>query len=130
MPIIIPKSRVERDPILDAMKKAIHAVEAAQKAAYDDVRTSSTVCTEHLDAALAAVRDAQAWYGALRTEEKTNERLDPIAKPKPAAKPECHVCGDEIEPDELTICGGCDEPTCPNCVGENEVCVECEAEQD
>jgi hypothetical protein len=120
---------VEKDLVPDAVRKALRAVEAAQRAAYEDVRTSSTVCTDHLDAALKSMQAALEWTAELRREDKADERRS-ILPPKPKVEVEsmqnCHICDIEIEPDDLAICSGCDKATCTKCIGDNEVCKECE----
>jgi hypothetical protein len=121
---------VEKDLVAEAIGKALRTAQAAQKAAYEDVRTSSGICTDYLDDAVNSLQNAARWITDLRKEEKADERRS-IAQPK--AKPElkideCHVCGNEIEPDDLAVCGGCDNSTCPNCMGDDGICKECEGE--
>jgi hypothetical protein len=67
----------------------------------------------------------------LRKEEKADERrsLPTTARPKVKVIEECHICGNEIEPDDLAVCGGCDKPTCSECMGDDGICRECEAEE-
>ena len=119
----------EKDLVADAIRKALRMAEVAQRAGYDDVRTSSTVCTDYLDEAVKSLQNAAQWSTDLRKEEKADERRS-IAqpKPKPAPKTECHICGNEIQPDDLAVCGGCDNPTCPDCMGDDGICKDCEAE--
>ena len=121
----------EKDLVAEAIGKALRTAQAAQRAAYEDVRTSSGVCTDYLDDAVNALQNAAHWVTDLRKEEKADERRS-IAPSKPKPEPkvqECHVCGEEIEPDDLAVCGGCDNPTCPNCMGEDGFCKDCEAEE-
>jgi hypothetical protein len=120
----------EKDLLTDAIKKALRAVEGAQKAGYEDTRSSSSLCADHIDAALKSMQAASQWLTDLRREENINERPDPAPKAKPAPKVACHICEREIGPDDVAICGGCDSPTCQNCMGEDEVCIECESEPD
>ena len=114
----------------EAIVKALRTAQAAQKAAYEDVRTSSGVCTDYLDDAVKSLQDAAHWFTDLRKEEKADVRrsiAQPKAKPEPKVQ-ECHTCGNEIEPDELAVWGGCDNPTCPDCMGDDGICKECETE--
>jgi hypothetical protein len=122
---------VERDLVAEAIGKALRSAQAAQKAAYEDVRTSSGICTDYLDDAVKSLQDAADWFTGLRKEEKADERRS-IAPSKSELKPkteECHICGTDIEPDDLAVCGGCDNPTCPNCMGDDGICKVCEAEE-
>jgi hypothetical protein len=121
---------VDKDLVAEAIRKALKAVEAAQKAGYEDTRTSSTVCTDHLDSALTSMKAAAGWYADLRKEEKADERRPwpGGAKPKVETKEECHICGDDIAPGDVARCGGCDEPTCPTCMGDDGSCKKCESE--
>ena len=115
----------------EAIRKAIQTAEAAQKAAHEDVRTSSTICTDYLDAGVKSIQQAAHWFADLRAGEKTDERRS-ISQPKPKLAPktdECHLCGNEIEPDDLAVCGGCNKPTCSECMGDDGICRECEAEE-
>lgn len=120
----------EKDLVAEAIRKAYRTAEAAQKAAYDDVRTSSTVCTDYLDTAMKSIHQAAQWFTDLRAEEKADERRSVPAPPKRtvAAKEGCHICGEDIEPGDVAICGGCDKPTCSDCMGDEGICKECEAE--
>jgi hypothetical protein len=42
---------------------------------------------------------------------------------------ECHICEKEIEPGDVAVCGGCDNPTCPECMGDDGICQDCELEE-
>lgn len=46
------KTTANNEAVRDALRKALRAVEAAQKAGYEVVRTSSTLCTDYIDSAL------------------------------------------------------------------------------
>jgi hypothetical protein len=102
---------IEKDLVAEAIGKALRTAQAAQKAAYEDVRTSSGICTDYLDDAVKSLQDAAHWFTDLRKEEKADERrsTQPQAKPEPKVQ-ECHICGNEIEPDDLAICSGCETP--------------------
>jgi hypothetical protein len=132
MPKLIKKdtpTTVEKDAVLEAIRKAVRAAQSAQKEAYGDVRTSSSVCTDHLDAAVKSLESAAQWMRDYRKEVLADERqstLPPNPTPKP--KEECHICESEINPGDVAICGGCDRPTCPECMGDEGICKECETE--
>lgn len=42
-------------------------------------------------------------------------RSNAVAAPKPEPKQNGHICDSEIDPSDLVVSGGCDEPTCPDC---------------
>jgi hypothetical protein len=120
------------DSIRETIRKALQAAKQAQAAANEDLRTSSTLCTDYLDAAVRDLESSADWYRELRQEEKANERQS-LPKPEPQAKPEpdvCHICDSEIPPDDVAVCGGCDKPTCPNCMGDEGICKQCEVDED
>jgi hypothetical protein len=121
---------VGRDAVVEAIRKALRATQAAQKEAYGDVRTSSTVCTDALDQAVACLEDAAKWMADYQKEALADERRSiTTPKAKVEEKEGCHLCGDEIDPGDVAVCGGCDKPTCPNCMGDDGICKECEAEE-
>lgn len=121
------KTAVEKDLVVDSLRKALRVAKAAQKEGYEDVRTNGTVCTDHLDWAVQNIEAALLWINEYRQEEKKNERAAPAAPKKPKEIEECD-CGNEIEPDDVAICGGCDKPTCPDCMGDDGICIRCEEE--
>jgi hypothetical protein len=65
------KTTVKNKPVGDtqagtpiaSIRKALSAALAAQRTAYGDIRTSGTVCTDHLDAAVKELMSAG--YGGL-----------------------------------------------------------------
>lgn len=129
----MPAAKLERDKdaVADDIGKALRAARAAQQTAYEDVRSSSTVCTDYLDSAVRSLESAAGWMAEYRKEVQADERRSSVvAKPKPVPKTECHTCGEEIDPGDVAVCQGCDEPTCPNCMGDEGICLECEAEED
>lgn len=121
---------VAKDAVVESIRKAHRAAQAAQKEAYGDVRTSSTVCTDHLDQAVSSLEYAAKWMSDYRQEVGADERRSiPTPKVKAIAKVECHICDNEIDPGDVAICGGCDKPTCPECMGDDGICTECETEE-
>src|SRR5579864_4302342 len=127
----MPTATKDTDAVSDAIRRALRTVLAAQREAYGDVRTSSTVCTDHLDAALKSIEAAAQWMAEYRKEEKANERrADPSPKRKAVEKIFCHSCENEIDPGDVAVCGGCDKPTCPDCMGDEGICKECEEDDD
>jgi hypothetical protein len=120
---------VEKDALVETIRKALRAAKAAQTEAYGDVRTSSTVCTDHLDSAVKSLESATQWMSEYQQEIKADERRSSsVPKPAPKPKEECHICENEIDPGDVAVCGGCDQPTCPECMSDEGVCKECEAE--
>jgi len=118
------------DTVASTVANALNAALKAQGEAYGDTRTSSTICTDHLDAAVESLKAAQQWLRELRADEARDARTK--LKPEPKAKPEpseCECCGETIAPGDISICGGCDKPICPGCMGDNEVCKSCEEEE-
>jgi hypothetical protein len=121
------KMKKKKDPVAAAITKALATTLTAQAEAYGDTRTSSTVCTDHLSAAVGCLQAAQQWVRELNAEERRNDRPEPPPKPKPE-EIFCHLCALNIAPGDLTVCSGCDENTCPDCMGDDEVCKKCEKE--
>lgn len=116
-----------KDEVVESIRKALRATQAAQKEAWGDVRTGSTVCADYLDQAVAALENAKTWVAAYNKEILADERRSiAVSAPKPELKQNCHICDNEIESDDLAICGGCDKPTCPECMGDEGICKECE----
>jgi len=119
-----------KDAVLESIRKALRTTQAAQKEAYCDVRTSSTLCTDHLDQAVLCLESATEWMAEYQREVLADERRSiAVSAPKQAPKQNCHICDNEIDPGDLAVCGGCDEPTCPNCMGDDGFCKECETEE-
>ncbi len=52
-----------------------------------------------------------------------------VSAPKPLPKQTCHICDSEIDAGDLAVCGGCDEPTCLDWVGDDGICKQCETEE-
>ena len=52
---------VGKDAVVETIRRALRATQAAQKEAYGDVRTSSTVCTDYLDQAASSLESAAKW---------------------------------------------------------------------
>lgn len=123
-------AKTEKDAAVEAIRKALRATQAAQKEAYGDVRTSSTICTDDLDQAVSCLESAARWMSDYQKEVSADERRSiPTPKARVEEKEECHLCGEEIDPGDVAVCGGCDKPTCPNCMGDDGICKECEAEE-
>ena len=121
---------VEKDAVAEAIRKALRATQTANEEAYGDVRTSSTVCTDDLDYAVKSLENAAKWMSEYRKEVVADERRSiSVAKPAPEPKEECHICDNEIDPGDVAVCGGCDKPTCPDCMGDEGICKECETEE-
>ena len=119
-----------KDEVLESTSKALRATQAAQKEAWGDVRTGSTVCADYLDQAVAALENAKTWIAEYNKEVAADERRSiSVSAPKPEPKQNCHICDSEIDPDDVAVCGGCDEPTCPDCMGEDGICKQCETEE-
>jgi len=119
-----------KDQVVESIRKALRATQTAQKEAWGDVRMSSTLCTDHLDQAVSCLGSAAQWMAEYREEVLADERRSiAISVPKPAPKQSCHICDNEIDPGDLAVCGGCDEPTCPDCMGDVGICKECETEE-
>lgn len=113
------------DPLANALHRSWRSLKRTETILNEDTRTNGTVCTDHVAAALACIQSAQLWVEVLLAEEKADAQPDP---PEVEAEEElvCHVCGEDIEPDKETRCQGCNELTCEDCMGDDEVCVECE----
>ena len=127
----MPTATRASDAVIDSVHKALRTALAAQKEAYGDVRTSSTVCTDHLDAAVKSLEAAAQWMAEYRNEETANERRAASpAVPKSVKKVFCHSCENEIDPGDIALCSGCDKFTCPDCMGDDGICKECEADTD
>jgi len=123
-------SSLERDAVFGAIRKALRAAQAARMEGYGDVRISSTACTDYLDYAVTSLENAVKWMGDYQKEVRADERRSLLVlKTAAKLKEECHICETEIEPDDLAVCGGCDKPTCPECVGDDGICKDCEAEE-
>jgi hypothetical protein len=122
---------VEKDAVVETIRQALKATPAAPTEAYGDVRSSSTVCTDNSDQAVASLENAAQWISEYRKEVLADERRSISSVSKPASKPkeECHICESEIDPGDVAICGGCDKPTCPECMGDAGICQACEAEE-
>jgi hypothetical protein len=119
-----------KDQVAESIRKALRSTQAAQKEAYGDLRTSGTVCTDYLDQAVSSLENARQWMAECQREVLADERRSiSVAAPRPAPKQNCHICDNEIDPGDLAVCGGCDEPTCPDCMGDDGICKECEAEE-
>jgi hypothetical protein len=119
-----------KDEVVESIRKALRTTQAAQKEAYGDVRSSSTLCTDHLDQAVSCLESATQWMAEYRKEVLADERRSiPVSVPKAEPKQSCHICDNEIDPGDLAVCGGCDEPTCPDCMGDDGICKECETEE-
>jgi hypothetical protein len=123
---------VEKDAVVESIRKALRVAQAAQTDAYGDVRTSSTVCTDHLDAAVVSLEAATQWMSEYQQEIRADERrsISSVSKPAPKPKEGCHICENEVDPGDVAICGGCDQATCPECMGDEGICKECEAEEE
>jgi cysteine synthase len=119
-------TKTEKDIVAEAIKKAIKAVNSAYGAALDDTRTNSTVCTDHLDSANYHLEQAAKWLKEFEQEQNSTEQPKFKAKPEPEQH-ECS-CGAEIAEDDLAVCVGCGEDTCPDCMGDDGICKRCEAE--
>lgn len=117
----------EKDALTEAIRKALRTAQGAQKEGHEDLRSSSTVCADYLDSAVKHLEDAAKWMSEYQREVKADERWEP---PKAAvlAKDNCHICEEDIDPGDVAVCGGCDKPTCPDCMGDDGACTECEAE--
>jgi hypothetical protein len=119
----------EADAVNDSIRKALRSALAAQKESYGDVRSSSTLCTDHIDAAVKNLEAAAQWMAQFWKEERTDERrADSQPKRKTVEKFVCHACENEIEPGDVAVCGGCDKATCPEFMADEGICVECEAD--
>jgi hypothetical protein len=78
---------VEKDAVVETIRKALRATQTAKEEAYGDVRTSSTICTDHLDSAVKHLEDAVKWMSEYRKEVVEDERRS-ISVAKPSAKAE------------------------------------------
>lgn len=117
-----------RDVVRDAIAKAERAVMLAALEANGDTRTNGTVCTDHLEAANKSIHAAREWLAEYIVEERREARPEAKAMPVNAAivRVECEGCGASIAPGDVSICSGCDKPVCPDCMGDNEVCLKCD----
>ena len=123
-----------REPVREAIANAIRGIKKAQREAYDDTRTNSTVCTDSLDSAAASLESARLWFAdylkETRRDEKRRFPAPPSAKSEIEEAQDCGICGAEIAPGDLARCGGCDRAICPDCIEDNGICHECEAEEE
>lgn len=104
------------------LKAATVAVQSLVKAGYSDTRTSSTVFTNHLDAAAESLLQAAHWLKALSIEEAKSEQ------PEKPATLECEACG-ELS-DRRSPCASCGDMCCPDCLDEDDLCGDCPPEDD
>lgn len=117
----------DTEQIDNILMQALRAVHVAEKESREYLPTSGTACSDYLATALGAVQAASLWLAELRQEEKADARIShKLPKPPKLEKApiECGVCGDEIKPDDVSICGGCDHSICPGCM-RDEVCADC-----
>ena len=112
------------------IKAALMAARAAQKVAYDDMRTSGTICTNRLDFAVTELEQADNWMRDLHAEEIKDGQPDPPKLSKRPKEPTaCSICEEDFEDEEdVLVCTGCGRVVCSDCVdeeGEEELCSEC-----
>ena len=118
-----PNMPATKDKVVESIRKALRATQAAQQEAYGDLRTSSTLCTDHLDQAVSSLENARQWMAEYQKEVLADERRSiAVSVPRPQPKQQCHICDNQIDASDLAVCGGCDEPTCPECMGDDGIC--------
>jgi hypothetical protein len=121
-------TRPDRDPVADAISRALKATGKACQTANEDTRTSSSDAAYALQVAYDHLKIASTWMHELKAEEAADEKP---TKPKTPPEPEpeqCAACEEPIEPNDVSICESCGKPICPDCMGEDGVCCECEEE--
>jgi hypothetical protein len=112
-----------------AIRRALKVVKLAQLEANNDLRSNGGDCEHYLTQAVENLEAASKWLAEYDRVEKENDK--PVkTRPQQEKAEECEVCETTIVPDDLTICGGCGKPICPECMGENEVCVHCEEDDE
>ena len=111
-----------KDPIRAAFARAQRAMLALRNEVNGDLRTSLTRCSESLVSAEGELACAALWYNELLREEAADEKETPA--PAPTVR-ECECCGEEIPEDDVSICGGCNKPICPDCMGDENYCSVC-----
>ena len=116
------------DTIQAKLRAAATALKAAGAAIRDDLRTSGTACEDYIAVALSGATDAHRWYSELLDAERRDAKA-PAPKPQPKPQAVCHICYGTISDDDLAVCGGCDEPTCPKCMADDGICDACVQEE-
>ena len=119
-------TQIKSDPTEKALDSARRSLALAQQVALEDTRTSSTAYSDALAEAVQALDAAARWYADLVEEE----RRDGIPEPTKSKVFVCSVCEEGIEPGDVTVCPDCGDPICPDCMGEDGVCLDCETSSD